>query len=124
MKIVESDLQKEAEADVWPTFAFWQLWCCPKFLTFSLNAVELDDEKVAVNAVSLKTRVVTLILKLFSNLPVSETMNEGQGANPIILLEIELSDRQKQADAAVLLDREFKEEAKMPKDDPKTPRKS
>jgi hypothetical protein len=123
MNMDESDLQKEAEEEVWSIFAFWQLWCCPKFLAFSRNAVLLVDENDEVNTFSLITEIDTLVLKLFSSRPASEMTNEGQGANPIVLLKSELSERQKQADAAVLRNREFDEEANMPNDVPETPRK-
>ncbi len=49
---------------------------------------------------------------------------EGHGETPFILLDIELSDCQKQADAAVLRTREFVDEAMMPYDVPTTCRKS
>ena len=110
MKIEESDLQKDLSADVAPTRSLWELSVCPTLFTCSSNIIDPVDEKDKVSCFNPLGDVVTLVLNVFELFPKNEMTKEGHGAKPLDLLEIELSECQIQADAAVFRTREFKDD--------------
>lgn len=114
MNMDDPDLQKDLKADVLSNFARCEHAYCPRFITCSSNPIELVDANDEFGIVSLKTKVDTFEREVFVTLPELDMINEGHGETPFILLDIELSDCQKHADAAVLRTRELVDEAIMP----------
>ena len=124
MNMAVSDLQNDLVADVLSIRPRCELPNCPRRLACKKNAVEPVDGIDELSWSNLKTKVVTLVLKYLKALPESEMMNKGQDAKPFDLLDIELTECQKQADSAVWRTLEFRDEAKKPSDVPKTRRKN
>jgi len=85
-------------------------------LAFKSTPVEPVDENDEVSTGNVKTTVVTLALKFRKVFLVSDMTNEDQGANPFDLLDTELSECHKQAEAAVSRTREFRDELCIPRD--------
>ena len=101
MNMAVSDLQKDLVADVFSIRPRCEFANCPRRFACKSNPVEPVDDEDELSGSNLKTKVVKLVLKCLKAFLESEMMNNCQDAKPFDLLDIELSECQKQADSAV-----------------------